>query len=316
MEVSKQMSLFTLDRLNDNREIKILSCSETQISERKENPCFLLGIVSDGFATIKINEENYVISAPAFLCLNSSQMFSIEEKKNYKARYLLFDPTFLNQNLTEERMSDDGYKDLCDQHDFFRLEPFLSQDFGESYVTGLSPELLIRVLSLFDECESKLKNQPHWYWSCLTRSSFMDILHIVERIFYNKSAAGHSVFDSLVIPEGYEDISNAVFLIWTRYSDELLKAAVIANEVGDDARTLGRRFKKASGITVSEYITSYRLYIAGYKLRFTQLPIQEIAESSGFKSSAYFCKVFKNKHGLTPTKFRSQVVNKRKDAFE
>lgn len=66
-------------------------------------------------------------------------------------------------------------------------------------------------------------------------------------------------------------------------------------------------FKSTVGMTISEYILSRRISIAKKKLLYTDLPISEIALSSGFSSFAYFSKIFRKYEGVTPKVFRDKA---------
>jgi AraC-like DNA-binding protein len=69
--------------------------------------------------------------------------------------------------------------------------------------------------------------------------------------------------------------------------------------------------KEKRGITLKQYIISYRLRLAKGMLELTDKPTQEIAEECGFTDSSYFAKSFKAAFGMTPKEYR----NKFKDVF-
>ena len=61
-----------------------------------------------------------------------------------------------------------------------------------------------------------------------------------------------------------------------------------------------RLFKARYGTSPAEYITGCRISYAKELLKMDYLPISEIAESCGFSSASYFCRVFKKCTGTTP----------------
>lgn len=61
-------------------------------------------------------------------------------------------------------------------------------------------------------------------------------------------------------------------------------------------------------LTVNEYITEQRLEKAKELLKTTSEPIYKIAEDTGIYNYTYFCKLFKRKTGLTPTKYRKEQL--------
>ena len=69
--------------------------------------------------------------------------------------------------------------------------------------------------------------------------------------------------------------------------------------------------KEKKGITLRQYIISYRLKLAKSLLELTAKSTQDIAEECGFTDSSYFAKSFKSAFGVTPKEYR----NKFKDEF-
>lgn len=65
-----------------------------------------------------------------------------------------------------------------------------------------------------------------------------------------------------------------------------------------------RIFKKATGITPTEYINYVRILRAENLLTSTHAPVLEISMEVGFTSVSYFNRVFKKKTGSTPTVYR------------
>lgn len=67
---------------------------------------------------------------------------------------------------------------------------------------------------------------------------------------------------------------------------------------------LGNLFREHLHTTVNHYITALRLDKAKHLLENRKLPISEIAAQCGFASSCYFARVFKEKSGILPGKYR------------
>lgn len=84
----------------------------------------------------------------------------------------------------------------------------------------------------------------------------------------------------------------------------------IANEFFVTRVHLMRIFKKETGMTINEAITSKRFEEACILLRKSDLTITEIALMVGFNSPQYFSNFFYEKFGMTPTNYRKE--NQRK----
>ncbi|WP_148264606.1 helix-turn-helix domain-containing protein [Christiangramia forsetii] len=84
----------------------------------------------------------------------------------------------------------------------------------------------------------------------------------------------------------------------------------IARRVGLNGNKLQTGFKKLYKATVNGYIQQKRLNIAKSLLRSTDLNISEIVDQIGLNSKSYFSRIFKEKYGLSPSKFRSKHLSK------
>lgn len=68
-------------------------------------------------------------------------------------------------------------------------------------------------------------------------------------------------------------------------------------------------FKKITSKTFVDYLTEYRLEKSMELLKNTKKTILDVCFDSGFNSISYFHKVFKEKTGMTPKKFRDKSKN-------
>ena len=68
-----------------------------------------------------------------------------------------------------------------------------------------------------------------------------------------------------------------------------------------------RKFKKVTGFTVMDYVLKTRIVIAKSILSDTDLPISEVSNQCGFGSTSYFCRIFKESTGLTPSQYRKNA---------
>ena len=78
----------------------------------------------------------------------------------------------------------------------------------------------------------------------------------------------------------------------------------LIEHAGIPERTLKRRFKKATGQTLIEYIQNLRVEDAKQHLETTRTAISDICFAVGYEDPAFFRRLFKRLTGLTPSEYR------------
>jgi YesN/AraC family two-component response regulator len=94
------------------------------------------------------------------------------------------------------------------------------------------------------------------------------------------------------------------------YSDEISNTEIGAI-FGYHPFYVSRILKDKKGITLRQYIISYRFKAAKKMLELTDKSIADIAEETGFTDASYFAKSFKSTFGITPKEYRNSF----KDSF-
>ena len=82
----------------------------------------------------------------------------------------------------------------------------------------------------------------------------------------------------------------------------------IASSAMISPREALRCFQNGIHETPFEYLIEYRIEIAKKLLKSTKLSITEVAQETGFSSSAYFSKIFKRECNMTPLEYRKQFL--------
>ena len=84
----------------------------------------------------------------------------------------------------------------------------------------------------------------------------------------------------------------------------------LASLVDMSARNLSRRFQRATGQTIKQYLLALRLQLAMDWLRHSDLSIADIAAQLGFGDSSYFSKCFRQHFSESPGHYRQQSRGK------
>lgn len=94
--------------------------------------------------------------------------------------------------------------------------------------------------------------------------------------------------------------------IHANYSDPELSNQSVAKAFNYHPHYLSQTLKRATGQTLHQYVTTYRLQMAKQLLVSTDCAISTITWQTGFQSTAYFIKLFKRETGITPGTYRKR----------
>jgi LacI family transcriptional regulator len=98
-------------------------------------------------------------------------------------------------------------------------------------------------------------------------------------------------------------VASALRYIWD-HIDLDLSVEKVADEIGISSRQLARHFQKALGRTVTQELRRKRLEELKKLLRYTEMPIADLAPKVGFRSTTYLHHTFRDAFGMTPLQFR------------
>ncbi len=111
-------------------------------------------------------------------------------------------------------------------------------------------------------------------------------------------------------PQTFESFDNVINYINSNFTKNISSSS-ISQQFGYDESYFCRKFKKATGITVSKYIRTQRLEHARRLLEKPKEPIRHIAISCGFIDAAYFTNCFKSMYGISPTNYRNTYIKQK-----
>lgn len=87
----------------------------------------------------------------------------------------------------------------------------------------------------------------------------------------------------------------------------------ISEKLHYDYRYLSTLFSEVEGITIEKYAIAQRVEKVKELLKYDELTLSEIADRLGYSSVAYLSNQFKKHTGLTPSFFKTQTGNIRKN---
>lgn len=82
--------------------------------------------------------------------------------------------------------------------------------------------------------------------------------------------------------------------------------AKVAERVGTNERRLSEIFRRQLGTTVFAWVREARLREARRLLTDTPMDVQEVARAVGFRGAGNFTTAFRERHGVTPSRYREE----------
>lgn len=169
----------------------------------------------------------------------------------------------------------------------------------ENLVTSQEPFLILKD---YEDVYQLLKSLVIELNSSSTEQSISVQLLMYEILIKTANAALKSKNESAV--DNY--INKTKRYIDLHYDNKLtLKDVSSYSNLNEDY--LNRVFKKNTGVSVIEYLTSVRVGKAKMLLQNTNIPIIDISEIVGISSRQYFNQVFNKVTGMSPRKYRKSL---------
>ena len=100
-------------------------------------------------------------------------------------------------------------------------------------------------------------------------------------------------------------VVRAMVLIQKKFT-RTIDYAKLARDLAVSQRTLIRHFNHELGLTPQAYQQKLRLEASKRLLAETQLPIARVAESVGYATPAYFCRLFRQRQGISVQSYQEQ----------
>lgn len=121
----------------------------------------------------------------------------------------------------------------------------------------------------------------------------------------------HCIDSNNSSPPIFESFDSVINYINSNFTKDISSSS-ISRHFGYDESYFCRKFKKATGITVTSYIKTQRLEHARRLLEKTEESVRHIAISCGFIDAAYFTNCFKSIYNISPLKYRNNYIKQKK----
>jgi two-component system response regulator YesN len=141
----------------------------------------------------------------------------------------------------------------------------------------------------------------------------IELISVLDQIFLPNLMKDTNYFGKTAVtskPSEFDlgnPIQSVIGYIHGHYYDQV-SLNEVAGWVYLSASHFSRLFKAEMGVTYIEYLTKYRIEQSKRLIKMTNLPIEVIANNTGFMHAGYFATTFKRLEGKTPSEYRSMLA--------
>ncbi len=275
-----------------------------------ENECFLLLVLTSGSVSFTVGSEKFTSTAPCLVCFDDKDAPVLTDKKDVECYAIYFHPTYLNVNMTLERIRDPENSGLLCAHEMFLCRPFLHH-FRNLYIPINYVEL---IKSSADNLLYHLEAQPDTFWSCRGRASLIEVMVLMERVMTMSFEMSRESLDSHSA-RCTAGVQNAIQFIEANFHKDITYAQVLT-AAGINRTDFSEAFREKYGMTAFRYLSAFRIEIAKKQVAFTNVPVKDIARRCGFKTVQHFTRIFKEFTGETPASYRKRTLAARIAEFQ
>ncbi len=240
---------------------------------------FEYAMVLEGELIYKINDSEILLHKNEAIFINSDVIHSVKQNKQETILYTIGFPSTLLVNDTNS---------------------FIYKKYFEPIIHGNYKYLLIKdneILQLMNTIYSDSKNN-------------YDELHFLSLLLdlWSKTFTKINQMNLIKDPSelvNEERIKTILAYIHNHYQEKI-NIDDLCSLLNISKNTCFRLFKKYLAKSPTEYILDYRINKAASLLLYSNSNIISIAFECGFENPSYFGKVFKEKTGLSPLKYRNK----------
>jgi AraC-like DNA-binding protein len=265
---------------------------------------FRLILVEEGTGILRLGARRLVFSASALFFLNEIDRPELENSLNFKAQAFYFHPCLINSVFTFENIrSRAGDFNTTAIQDLHWLTPFVERRPNSQNILNLGAATAMRMGQLFDALANEISVQRDVAWPCRSRSFFLELLFLVERVYADPNPSGAMLLSEV---DGSQGGMDAVILYLHTHYPEKITISDLARAFHTNRTTLTKQFHETAGFPVMAYLIRLRVQLAMLILRNTKLPVAEVLRRVGFADQANFTRHFKKYTGYPPSEYRNR----------
>ena len=217
---------------------------------------FRLVLVESGAGIVRLGERRESFIAPSLFCLNEMDAPELAQSLELQAQALYFHPAVVNSVFDFDNVRRGEGFSVTEGQDLHCLVPFVQRNPGYAGQLHVGPASAKRISLLFDAVSQELAEQRDGVWPCRSRSFFLEVLFLVERVFSISPISEESA-----LAESLYDVDPVILYLHTHYQEKVTITDLV-RLFHTNRTTLEQRFREAAGMPVMTYLTQLRVRLA------------------------------------------------------
>lgn len=176
------------------------------------------------------------------------------------------------------------------------------------YIILLSFVVFLAVWSLSSTYYSEFNDTLYYLLTCIIWSLISYFINRQEQVLGSLTARSHQDVETTLEneenPHQFAIHLHRIFEEEHLYLNPKLTIMDLAQAIGTNRTYISNYLNNVLGTTFFDYVNQYRLSHAERLLRQTKMPIEEIADRSGFNSRSTFRRAFLKRFGCAPSQYR------------
>ena len=278
-----------------------------------ENP--LLGLVqfdcsSDVLKNKEVTHDFYVICLKK---IESGEFWYGKTKYDSDKGFMYFFRPGQKLTIHDVVIKEKGFtiyvhKDFLMGHPLFdEIKNYSFFDYEINEALHLSPREKEIMWSLFHKMETEYHNNPDEFSKSIILSHLDSMLKYAQR-FYKRQFIDRKQLSGVTVTK-FNQLLDTYFENGKAEGKGLPTVSNLAPQLNISSKYLSDLLKQETGKTALELIHLYVISEAKNLLLSGGRSISEIAYRLGFENPPYFSRLFKKEVGISPTEFKSQLLN-------
>ncbi len=279
------------DDPNDKMAVKPFVQEDIQAHDHN---CFELAYVTGGYASQTLNGVACDISEGDYFIIDYGSCHSYRNCRDFTLINCLFLAEIIDGTLTGCHSFDELLR-VC-------LIRYHRQYFGKTPANRIFHDTDGRILRLLLGMQQEYEKRDTGYPEII-RARLMEILILTMRQVVQAQSAREKSMEQIRQNARSNIIFEAVRYLETNYRERAVLGS-FCREYHYSLPYVSRRFKQETGLSAQEYLQKIRIEKCCALLTGGTLPIQTVAQMSGYEDMKFFNRVFKRMTGLTPREYR------------